>query len=163
MKRMWNPQRAKYRTDLTDGQWQILRHFFRKRHIVVDTLGLVLAVVVHAADEQDRHGGLLMPDRLWEKMKGIKVHFGDSAYLRGGVPDLDQAHAGSDDADRTPARRRHRFVVLPKCWIAERAFSWLGRYRRLSKDYERTVESSEAMVHISIIQMMSWRLATAIC
>ena len=52
------------------------------------------------------------------------------------------------------------FVLLPKRWIVERTFGWLGRYRRNSKDYERTIESSETMIHMSMIHLMSRRLAT---
>ncbi|QDU44307.1 Transposase DDE domain protein [Symmachiella dynata] len=133
----------------------------RKRHIVVDTLGMVLAVVVHAADEQDQHGGLLVLYRVWEKMKGIKVVFADSAYRRNGVPDWVKLTLGWTVQTVLRPVGVKGFVVLPKRWIVERTFAWLGKCRRLSKDYERTVESSEAMVHISMLQLMSRRLVEA--
>lgn len=133
----------------------------RKRHIVVDMLGMILAVAVHAADEQDQHGGLLVMYRVWEKMKGLKVVFADSAYRRDGFP----AWIKSTLNWRVQAVLRpvgvKGFVVLPKRWIVERTFAWLGKYRRHSKDYERTIESSEAMIHISMINLMSQRLAKA--
>ena len=133
----------------------------RKRHIVVDTLGLILAVVVHRADCQDDSGACLVLYRVWEKMRGLKVVFADSAYKRNGLPDWIKSTLGWVlQAVLRPVGVKG-FVVLPKRWIVERTFAWLGRYRRHSKDYERTVESSEAMIHISMINLMSKRLTKA--
>lgn len=133
----------------------------RKRHLVVDTLGLILAVVVHRADCQDDSGGCLVLYRVWEKMKGLKVVFADSAYKRNGLPEWIHGTLGFVIQTVLRPVGVKGFVVLPKRWIVERTFAWLGRYRRHSKDYERTVASSEAMIYISMINLMSKRLAKA--
>lgn len=133
----------------------------RKRHLVVDTLGLILAVVVHGADQQDHDGACLVLYALREKIKRIKVIFADAAYGRGGLPAFVKQTLGF--AIRVVTRRGgvRRFEVLPKRWIVERTFAWIGRYRRHSKDYERNPKTSEAMIHISMIHLMVKRLARA--
>lgn len=130
----------------------------RKRHIVVDTLGLVLAVVVHGADQQDNRGACLVLYSLWEKMKQIKVVFADSAYGRKGLPDFVQDTLGFLIEIVKRPRDACGFEVLPKRWIVERTFAWLGRCRRHSKDYERNPKTSEAMIQISMIHLMLKRL-----
>lgn len=131
----------------------------RKRHLVVDTLGLVLAVSVHGADQQDHRGACLVLFTLWQKLKGIRVIFADSAYGHKGLPGFVQQtlHFTIECVRRVPGTKG--FVVLPKRWIVERTFAWLGRSRRHSKDYERNPETSEAMIHISMVHLMLKRLA----
>lgn len=131
----------------------------RKRHIAVDTLGLVLVVVVHAAHIQDQIGAKLVLAKLAERFTRLKVIFGDSAYGRSGLPQW--VHTEFRKVLQTVLRPvgLKGFVVLPKRWIVERTFGWLGRWRRLSKDYERNPKSSEAMIYISMIALMSKRLA----
>jgi len=130
----------------------------RKRHIAVDTLGLLLAVVVHAANWQDQDGACLVLQRL-NIFKRLRVIFADSAYGRSGLPAWVKETFGW--ILQTVLRPVHTkgFVVLPKRWIVERTFAWLARCRRHSKDYERTTESSEAMIYISMIALMSRRLS----
>ncbi len=131
----------------------------RKRHIAVDTLGNLLAVVVHAADIQDRDGARLLLERLRAEVKsGIKLIWADGAY-RGRLVDWvrENLDALLEIVPR-PARGKG-FEVLPRRWVVERTLGWLNRYRRLSKDYERLVESSESMVHIASIQTLIRRLA----
>jgi putative transposase len=113
----------------------------RKRHIAVDTLGLLLVAVVHSADLQDYEGGHFVLHRVKETYRRLKVVFADSAYGKQGLPQW--------------ARERCRvilqtvlrpvgvkgFVVLPKRWVVERTFAWMNRHRRLSKDYERLTEN----------------------
>lgn len=131
----------------------------RKRHIVVDTLGLILALVVHGANRQDYDGAVLVLLVLWDKLKRIKVIFADSAYSRDGLPDYVKGVFGFVlDIVKRPSGLKG-FHVLRKRWIVERTFGWLGRYRRHSKDYERNPASSEAMIYISMINLMSRRLA----
>ena len=134
----------------------------RKRHIVVDTLGLILALVVHPADVQDQDGAVLVLGilgRLKERFHRLKVIFADSAYGRNNLPEcVKDAFGWLLQTVLRPARVKG-FVVLPKRWIVERTFGWLGRYRRHSKDYERNVASSEAMIHIAMIHLMIRRLA----
>lgn len=130
----------------------------RKRHLAVDTLGLVLAVVVHGASCQDQHGAEWVMDKLGEEFRRLKVIFGDSAYGRSGLPEWVKETFGWVLQTVLRPVGVKGFVVLPKRWIVERTFAWLGRYRRLSKDYEKTTASSEAMIHIAMINLMSRRL-----
>jgi len=135
----------------------------RKRHLAVDTLGLILAVVVHRADVQDQDGARLLFDQVRHGFGRLKVIFADAAYARSGLPDWVQVTFGWIlQTVLRPAGARG-FVVLPKRWIVERTFAWLGRSRRNSKDYERTTESSAAMIQISMINLMSRRLARLKC
>lgn len=134
----------------------------RKRHIVVDTLGLILAVVVHPASVQDYDGALLVLKilgSLKERFGRLKVIFADSAYGRNNLPQsVMEAFGWLLQTVLRPAKVKG-FVVLPKRWIVERTFGWLGRYRRHSKDYERNTASSEAMIYIAMSHVMLRRLA----
>lgn len=133
----------------------------RKRHLAVDTLGLVLTVVVHGAGCQDQYGAEWVMDRLGEQFRRLKVIFGDSAYGRSGLPDWVQETFGWVLQTVLRPVGVKGFVVLPKRWIVERTFAWLARYRRHSKDYEKTTASSEAFTYIAMINLMSRRLANA--
>jgi putative transposase len=128
----------------------------RKRHIVVDTLGLILAVVVHAGNIQDRDGALLVLERIRGYVPRLRLIWADGGYA-GNLVETVKAlfHWTLEIVKRSDTG----FVVLPKRWIVERTFSWLYRYRRLSKDYEQLPENSEAMILIAMINLMSRRLA----
>lgn len=139
-----------------DGGKKILG---RKRHVVVDTLGLLLAVVVHTAGLQDQDGARLVIERLRGCFKRLALIWGDSAYGRAGLPEWVKATFGWIMQTILRPTKAKGFVLLPKRWIAERTFAWLGRYRRHSKDYERDTGSSEAMIYISMVHLMSRRLA----
>jgi putative transposase len=131
----------------------------RKRHLWVDSLGLVLAVLVTAADVHDsRAGCALFHRRLWEELPRLKVVYTDTHYT---------AHYLDEEVfDWAPFRRvvvsrpegSEGFVQLPQRWVVERTFAWLNRSRRLSKDYERERASSEAMIQVSMIHLMLRRL-----
>lgn len=131
----------------------------RKRHLVVDTLGLVLVVMVHAASLQDYEAGHFLLHRIRETYRRLRVVFADSAYGKCGLPEW--ARQSCRVVLQTVVRPfgAKGFVVLPKRWIVERTFAWLGRHRRLSKDYERLPENSEATILIAMIDLMSRRLA----
>jgi putative transposase len=131
----------------------------RKRHLAVDTLGLVLAVVVHAADWQDQDGACWVLEKLKTSFHRLKVIFGDAAYGRANLPDYVKDTFGWILQTILRPVGLKGFVVLPKRWIVERTFAWLARYRRHSKDYERTTASSEAFTYIAMITLMSKRLA----
>jgi putative transposase len=134
----------------------------RKRHIVVDTLGLLLAVVVHPANIQDYDGAVLvlaLLGQLKTRFKRLKVVFADSVYGRNSLPEaVKQAFGWVLQTVLRPVDIKG-FVVLPKRWIVERTFGWLGRYRRHSKDYERNTATSEAMIYITMTHVMLRRLA----
>lgn len=130
----------------------------RKRHIAVDTLGLIWAVVVHGAYWQDQEGAHFVIHAL-RRLTRLKVIFGDSAYGREGLPQWVQQTFGWILQTVLRPVTAKGFVVLPKRWIVERTFAWLARYRRHSRDYEHNPESSEAMIYISMIARVSRQLA----
>jgi putative transposase len=133
----------------------------RKRHIGVDTLGMILAVIVHAADCQDQDGAWPVLEKLDEKFRRLKVIFGDAAYGRNSLPDWVAGTFGWVLQTVLRPVGVKGFVILPKRWIVERTFAWLARHRRHSKDYEKTTASAEAFTYISMIYLMSKRLAKA--
>jgi len=131
----------------------------RKRHIVTDTVGNLLEVVVHAADIQDRDGAKLVLDKLTEATKSrLQKIWADGGY-RGQLIDWVQEHLETilEIVSRDPSLSG--FQVLPRRWVVERTFAWLGRYRRLSKDYEKCTKSSEGVVYIASIHTMMKRIA----
>ena len=131
----------------------------RKRHIVADTPGTLLAVVVHAANIQDRDGARLLLEQLRAEVKsGIKLIRADGAYKGQLAAWVREKPDALLEVVRRPARNKG-FRVLPRRWVVERTLGWLNRYRRLSKDYQRLVESSESMVQIASIQTLLRRLA----
>ena len=129
----------------------------RKRHIVVDTIGLLLAVVVHAADIQDRDGAKLVLSKLLGRFPRLKLIWADAAYA-GHLVDWAHVLGGWLIEVVKRAKHSHSFEVLPRRWVVERTLGWLGRNRRLSKDYEGLAESSEAWIHIAMIHLMLKRL-----
>ena len=130
----------------------------RKRHIAVDTMGLLLAVVVHGAYWQDQDGACFVFTKLKASFRRLKVVFGDSAYGRCGLPDWVKATCGFVLQSVLRPVNVKGFVVLPKRWIVERTFAWISRCIRNSKDYERTTESAAAMIQISMIAIMLKRI-----
>lgn len=98
----------------------------RKRHIAVDTLGLLLAIVVHRADCQDQDGAWPLMEKLYEKLSRLKVIFADSAYRRNSLPDWVAGTFGWVLQTVLRPVGVKGFVVLPKRWIVERTFAWLG-------------------------------------
>jgi putative transposase len=129
----------------------------RKRHIAVDTLGLLLAVVVHPANFQDRDGLWLLLARLRHRFARLKSLIADGGYA-GRMQRIVPRVFGWTLQIVKRSDRARGFEVLPKRWIVERSLAWFGRNRRLSKDYEERPESSEAMIYLSSIQLMVRRL-----
>ncbi len=129
----------------------------RKRHIVVDTIGLLLAVVVHPADIQDRDGAKLVLSKLIGRFPRLKVIWADAGYA-GQLVDWALIMAGWLLEIVKRPKDSHRFEVVPRRWVVERTLAWLGRCRRLSKDYEELPQSSEAWVYIAMIHLMLRRL-----
>ena len=124
---------------------------------MVDTLGLLLAVVVHAADIQDRDGAKLVLTKLKERFRRLELIWADAGYA-GQLVEWSQAFGGwiLSIVKRTEA---HRFHILPRRWVVERTLAWLGRHRRLSKDYEALTQTSESLIQIAMIYIMLHRLA----
>lgn len=125
--------------------------------MVVDTLGLLLAVVVHAASVQDRDGARDVLRRLKGRFRRLTLIWADGGYagqLIGWAKRI-----GCWTLDIVKRTEAGCFEVLPHRWVVERTFGWLGRYRRLSKDYEYLPESSETMIYVSMINLMTHRLA----
>jgi transposase len=125
----------------------------RKRHILVDTLGLILKCEVHAASIQDRDGAALVFDKLTARFPFIEKICGDGGY-QGPIA------ANSNPRPMEIVKRNGPgFQVLPKRWIVERTFAWLGINRRLTKDFERFASTSLAFIQVAMMKLMVRRLA----
>ena len=131
----------------------------RKRHIAVDTRGNLLKVIVHAASIQDYHGAKLLLAQLLELVPTLQKLWADGIYKNGGLVQWvhDTLQIVLEIVNREPGQVG--FKVLPRRWVVERTFAWLGRYRRLSKDYEHLTECSEGMIYVASIGTMLKRLA----
>ena len=130
----------------------------RKRHLLVDTLGLVMQILVTEADMQDRDGAkrlLVLIGGLFPRLRKL---WADGAY-RGSLLEWVKQFCRLDleIVERDPAMVG--FQLLPRRWVVERTFAWLSRCRRLSKDYEYHLQSSEAMIYVAMIRLMTRRLA----
>lgn len=130
----------------------------RKRHILVDTIGLLLVVLVHAANIPDSEGAEDVLETAQRKLPRLKKVIADNAYKANGL--VDQVcrlfRFVLAIIQRDPKRKG--WYVLPRRWVVERTFGWLGRYRILSKEYERRTASSETDVYIASIRLMLSRL-----
>ena len=130
----------------------------RKRHIMVDILGLLLIVFVHAADIPDYEGAGDLFRTAQRKLPSLKTVIGDSAYGWNGLVEKVQILFRFVLSLVQRDRKRKGWYVLPKRWIVERTFGWFGRFRLLSKEYERKTTSSETDVYIASIRIMLSRL-----
>jgi len=133
----------------------------RKRHILVDSLGLLLMVVVTAANVQDRDGARIVLGRFFQvffQSFRFKLIWADGGYQGALIDWVKEAFAWS-----VVIIKRHQdvkgFKVLPRRWVVERTFSWFIRNRRLCRDYERLPQSAEAFIYIAMIRLMTRRLA----
>lgn len=137
----------------------------RKRHLLVDTQGFVLTVVVSAADVQDRDGARLVAHALRLYGPGLprlRHLWADAAYSGALMDDLrEQMGWRLEIVNRSATQPKHVFAVQPHRWIVERTFAWWGGFRRLSKDYEYQVESSEALIYASMSHLMLRRMTRA--
>ena len=131
----------------------------RKRHILVDTIGLLMCVLVHSADIQDRDGAKLLLARIKDQFPRLQLIWADGGYAGQLVEWVKtqfnwvlQIVKRSDDVAG--------FQVLPRRWVVERTLAWLSRNRRLSKDYERLPQTSEAFCYLAMSHLMLKRLAS---
>jgi putative transposase len=133
----------------------------RKRHIVTDTMGSLLAVLVHAANIQDNHGAVPLLQSLGRAFPKLRHIFADRVYrgqkLINAVADLGRWRIEIV----TRSQSVGTFKAEPKRWVVERTLAWFGRNRRLAKDFEATIASAEAWVTIASIRLLSRRLAKA--
>ena len=131
----------------------------RKRHAVVDTIGMLFGLAVHAADVQDRDGAPAVLKSIRHACPWLRHLFADGGYagpkLRGA---LDRIGKWTLEIVKRSDTAKG-FEVLPRRWVVERTFAWLGRRRRLAKDWEKSVASSEAWIDIAQIRLTTRRLA----
>ena len=131
----------------------------RKRTLLVDTLGLILDLWVHPADIQDYEAGKEVLAQIVELYPRMKKVWADGQFGKNGLPEWAAEIAGVDlEIVKRPDGAKG-FVLQAKRWIVERTLGWLNGYRRLSKDYEATTESSETMIYLAMIDLMVTRLA----
>lgn len=130
----------------------------RKRHLLVDSLGLIWGLAVLPADVQDRDGAKVLLGRLPE-LPRLAVLWADGAYAA--ITDWVAERFGWVLTTILRPVGVKGYVHLPKRWIVERTFGWLGRYRRLSKDYEHNPASSEAWIYLAMTHRMARRLLPA--
>jgi transposase len=134
----------------------------RKRHVIVDTMGLLLVVAVTSASVQDRAGGRTVLARLAKGFRTISLVWADGGYANSVDSTLlswarDALNIVVEIVKRTDDVKG--FKVLPRRWVVERTFGWLVRNRRLARDYERLTATSEAMIKAAMIRLMLVRLA----
>lgn len=132
----------------------------RKRHILVDTMGNLLKVLSHAANIGERAGAqqllLSVPEPLWARLEKILA---DGGYEGQDFKDWVENTFHVQLEITLRPRAKTGFFLVPTRWVVERTFAWLGRYRRLSKDYERLTDISEGMVYVASISRLLKRLA----
>ena len=129
----------------------------RKRHALVDTDGRALLIEPHPADIQDRDGGGALLRASRKLFPFITYAFGDTAY---GHERVTAATSITVEIVRK-LKDQVGFVVLPRRWVVERFFAWLGRNRRLTKDFEATIDSAAAFLYAASVMLLSRRLGRA--
>jgi putative transposase len=136
----------------------------RKRHILVNTLGLMLVVVFHSATTHDWQGARERFNRMTGRLSRLRHNWADSAYAKDDLPawvwDLREGLRIPLEIVKDPGHQ-NGFRVLPKRWIVERAFGWLMKQRRLVRDYEYLPETSETFIYLAINRLMLKRLERA--
>lgn len=151
----------------------------RKRHLLVDTQGLVLRAIVHSAAIQDRAAVPLVLEGVAQELPRLEHVWVDQGYTGTGKTWIETQLGWSVEAVGHPPKPRGVWApigavidwgalrpkgfrgVLPRRWVIERTFSWFGQSRRLSKDYERLCTTSEALIYVTMIRLMLRRLAHA--
>jgi transposase len=132
----------------------------RKRHILTDTLGLMIEAVIHTADIQDRDGGPLVLKKVRARFPFLSHIFADGGYA-GAQFAGKAAETGTwtiEIIKRSDTAKG--FVLLPRRWVVERTFAWLNRNRRLAKDFETSIESATAWLFLASVQLLARKLAT---
>lgn len=131
----------------------------RKRHFLTDTSGLLVGAIVHTADIQDRDGAPMVLAAIRASFPWLRHIFADGAY---GGEKLESALEGRGEWTFEIVKRSDTakgFELLPRRWVIERTLAWLGRNRRLAKEFEETIESSAAWLLLASVQLMARRIA----
>jgi len=131
----------------------------RKRHVVTDTLGLMVGLVVNSADIKDRDGALRVLQSIRSSFPWLRHVSADGGYAG---PKLRSALARIGDWKLQIVKRSDiakGFELLPRRWVVERTFTWLGRCRRLAKDWEKSIASAQAWIFIAHIRVLTRRIA----
>jgi putative transposase len=136
----------------------------RKRHLMVDTLGLLIVLIVHRADVQERQGARWLLRRAASRVADfsrLKLFFADQGYSGAAMREWVRSTFRNLGWRLEIVSRIHKkaFAALPKRWIVERTFGWLNLYRRLSKDYEYSTKSAETMIQVAMIHIMLKKLS----
>lgn len=131
----------------------------RKRHIITDTCGFLIFVLVHGADIQDRDGAPDLLKAIRFRFPWLRHIFADGGYAGDKLKDAMRGHGQWTIEIVKRSESAKGFVVLPRRWVVERTLAWLGRCRRLAKDWEKSIESSTAFAHIASIRMLTRRIA----
>lgn len=149
----------------------------RKRSIIVDTGGRILTLAAHPADVPDGDGAQIVAARGFKRLAELRLLYGDSAYAGSYAQKLEEQYGWKVIIVRRPDQHGGRpwikvgeappppvkgFQVLPHRWVVERTFAWLLRYRRLAKDYEATLASSEAFLWLAAAHLLAKRLARGV-
>ena len=130
----------------------------RKRHLLTDTGGLPLRVVVHSAGIQDRDGAALVLEGLRGRCPNLELVWADAGYH---ARQVDAAVAAVPDLRIEIVRRSQPkgWELLPRRWVIERSFAWFGRNRRLARDYEGLLATAADFIHLASIQLLVRRAA----
>ena len=131
----------------------------RKRHIVTDTSGYLIFILVHAADIQDRDGAVEVLKAIRYRFPWLRHVFADGGYAGDKLRSALKGHGSWTLEIIKRSDTAKGFELLPRRWVVERTFAWLGRCRRLAKDWERSIESSTAWATIASIRMLTRRTA----
>lgn len=131
----------------------------RKRHIVTDTLGFLIFVLIHAADIQDRDGAPDVLKTIRYRFPWLRHIFADGGYAGDKLKATMRGHGQWTIEIVKRSDKATGFVLLPRRWVVERTFAWLNRCRRLAKDWEKSIESATAWAQIASIRMLTRRIA----
>jgi putative transposase len=129
----------------------------RKRHLIVDTNGFVLRALVHAADISESEGAIWLLNEYADVLTSLDTIRVDQGYKAMFVEWVGKYMTCTVEVVEKPADQVG-FAVLPKRWVVERTFAWLGRYRQLSKEYDHYPESTESWIYLASIDILLKRL-----
>lgn len=128
----------------------------RKRHLLVDTQGMILGVHITSADVRDEYGGMFLLRKVAAHYPRLAKVWVDGAYE--GLFPAYAWHFHRIDTEITIQQRQRNYLVTSKRWVVERTFAWLGKYRRLSKDYEYLCDTTENWIYIAMTYLLLQRL-----